>query len=144
MTYKVSFSNSSIKEANVVLFGVPDQSGCKYAKRQGTKYGPNAFRKATYLIDLNDPYAKNKKLKIADYKNIRKDMVEDTVRKFISQNKLPVIIGGDHSITYHSIKGISKEVDELSIIYLGAHYDTVKSIKNYHGSVLYEISKLKM
>jgi len=139
----VSFSNSDKKRASVLLVGVPDQTGCSYSKRKGTVFGPKAFRSASFMIDLSDPTAPIRDLKVCDCGDIEKIKVRDFVYATLKSKKFPIVIGGDHSITYNIMEGVDKYTKNYSIIYLDAHYDTVKSISNYHGSVLYDISKLK-
>jgi agmatinase len=135
-----------ISESNIVLLGVPDESKSK-APRKGAKNGPNKFRKALLssenfkrsgqLIPIcpmkGDLYTK----KVFDMGNIKRHNLYPQIVKLISQRKIPIIIGGDHSITnttLNAIKNITKK--KINIIYFDAHPDFVTSTKNYYGSVI--------
>ncbi|MFC1477767.1 agmatinase [candidate division KSB1 bacterium] len=49
--------------------------------------------------------------------------VENTVGSAIKSGSVPVVLGGDHSITYPVIKGIRSVYDEINIIWLDSHPD---------------------
>ena len=59
------------------------------------------------------------------------------VSEVASAGKLPIMIGGDHSLTTETIKTIAAIVGKkLSLLYFDAHPDFVSSTRNYYGSVL--------
>ncbi len=141
------FSNvMNLKEANIVLLGVPDESKSK-ASRKGTKNGPNQFRKALFLSEnfkrsgqlipicpmKGDLFTK----KVFDLGNIRRDKLYFEISNIISQKKIPIIIGGDHSITNTALKAIKTATkDKINLIYFDAHPDFVKTTRDYYGSVV--------
>lgn len=49
--------------------------------------------------------------------------VHDSVTKLLSDDKLPVIIGGNHSVSIGSVKAFSEKYDNLSVLQLDAHAD---------------------
>ena len=59
------------------------------------------------------------------------------VTDITSRGKLPIMIGGDHSLTTETIQAVSNVIGKkLSLLYLDAHPDFVSSTRNYYGSVL--------
>ena len=68
-----------------------------------------------------------------------------------SQNKIPVILGGEHSITYGAVNGIFKGLElknknEIGILQIDAHADLRERYENEvhsHASVMYLLSEEK-
>jgi agmatinase len=68
-----------------------------------------------------------------------------------SKNKIPVILGGEHSITYGAVNGIFKGLElknknEIGILQIDAHADLREKYENEvhsHASVMYLLSKEK-
>jgi agmatinase len=141
------YSNvENINESNIVLLGVGDESKSK-APRQGTKNGPNQLRRALLSSEYFKRYGQLIPIcpmkgdlsakKIFDIGNIKRDNLSFQIHKLISQRKIPIIIGGDHSITnttLHAINTITKK--KINLIYFDAHPDFVTSTKDYYGSVV--------
>src|SRR5918993_17090 len=102
-------------ESNIVLLGVPDESKSK-APRKGAKNGPNKFRKALLssenfkrsgqLIPICPMKGDLYKKKVFDMGNIKRHNLYPQIVKLISQRKIPIIIGGDHSITNTTLNAI--------------------------------------
>ncbi|MCH8323936.1 MAG: arginase family protein, partial [Thaumarchaeota archaeon] len=57
----------------------------------------------------------------------------------LSKSKIPITIGGDHSITRHILKALSNNIGKFSLVYFDAHPDFVSSTTNYYGSVFYDV-----
>ncbi|HJT86024.1 MAG TPA: arginase family protein [Nitrososphaeraceae archaeon] len=136
----------NMKEANIVLLGVPDESKSK-APRKGTKNGPNQLRKALFLSEnfkrsgqlipicpmKGDLFTK----KVFDLGNVKRDKLHFEISNIISQEKIPIIFGGDHSITNTTLKAIKTATkDKINLIYFDAHPDFVTSTRDYYGSVV--------
>ncbi len=51
--------------------------------------------------------------------------------EIISQNKIPLVLGGEHSITFGVVKALSKKYKDLSVLQFDAHADL---INEYEGS----------
>jgi agmatinase len=65
------------------------------------------------------------------------------MRRISRYCKIPVILGGDHSITYHVIQAL--ETDAIQILYFDAHLDNSAVIENgeiYHGNVMSAVTRL--
>jgi agmatinase len=71
---------------------------------------------------------------------------KDELAKMVSglslRKKIPVVIGGDHSLTTTAVRAISQATgSRLAILYFDAHPDFVYSARNYYGSVLTDSSE---
>ncbi len=71
--------------------------------------------------------------------------VRAAVEKTASQGKLPVLLGGEHSITVGAVQALSKIHPDLSVLYIDAHADMRDSFmgtKWGHASVARRISEI--
>jgi len=134
-------------ESDIVILGIPDESE-SHALRKGTSEAPRFIRDISNIRDsytregkksLGFPYTGIGKKKVLDYGNISKEEIDEVFQKIVSNSKIPIMMGGDHSITRDVIKAISKKTGPLSIVYFDAHPDFVSSTQNYYGSVFYDI-----
>jgi len=148
---KYAWANAkNYKEADIVLVGVPDESG-SHAKRKGASKGPNILRKISHtesfrrkgIKTLTQPQKGKFKGKLFDYGNINKRAVAKLTERISKDKKMPIFIGGDHSITFEILKGLDKTKKEIKIIYFDAHPDFICSSHNYYGSVVCDASRLK-
>jgi agmatinase len=74
--------------------------------------------------------------RIFDAGNVEdKQELRKIVSDVISAGRLPIMIGGDHSLTTETIK-VASAGKKLSLLYFDAHPDFVSSTRNYYGSVL--------
>jgi agmatinase len=77
--------------------------------------------------------------------------IEKTTKEICKQNKIPVILGGEHSITFGAVNGVYKglnfsKFEEIGIIQIDAHADLRKNYESQvhsHASVMYLLSKSK-
>ncbi len=143
--------DASYEEASTVLFGVPFDSTVSF--RPGTRFAPNRIRidsegLETYSLyqdmDLEDK-------KIADigdvnifYGNALKtlDNVYLTVKKIINDHKIPFMIGGEHLISYPSVRATFEQYPDLRVIHFDAHTDyrdTFFDEKLSHATVMRRI-----
>jgi agmatinase len=144
---KLMHSNvNSISLADIVIIGLPDESK-SHAKRKGSSKGPDGIRSASneyeyFERDGNSiqivPMAGNLETKkIFDFGNVGRDDLYKLVFDIASMNKVPIILGGDHSLTTLTLKAINDAINErLSLLYFDAHPDFVTSTRDYYGSVL--------
>ncbi len=136
---------ASLRDAEIVVIGVPDESR-SHAKRRGTSRAPDVLRTASnesefferggMLIPTCPMRGKLEGKRVFDAGNVgsKKDLCK-IVHDVVSAGKLPIIIGGDHSLTTETIK-VASGGKKLSLLYFDAHPDFVSSVRNYYGSVL--------
>lgn len=129
---------TELGDADVAIVGAPMDEMVTH--RPGTRFGPRAIRNAyesgdpgAWHMDLGiDPFAE---LRVVDYGDARivpanpeashraiRSAVEDIVRA----GAVPVVLGGDHSISYPAIAGVASQLepDSLAIVHFDAHADT--------------------
>lgn len=144
---KICWANTdNFDDAEFVIVGIPDESQ-SHAQRQGTAEAPFHIREISNLRDsytrdgktsLGLPFSANSEKKIYDYGNIDRVQISE-VFKQISKSKIPISIGGDHSITTKIVKAISETIGKFSLVYFDAHPDFISSTTNYYGSVFTDI-----
>ena len=139
-------NTDSFDEADIVIIGIPDESQ-SHALRKGTSEAPDKIRQIsssrdTYsrdnTVSLGMPFGGIKK-KVFDYGNVKKNQIGEVINKIVSKSKMPISIGGDHSISVEIIKSISKKYGSLSLVYFDAHPDIISSTRNYYGSVFFDV-----
>ena len=140
----------SVFEADIVIIGVPDESK-SHAKRRGASKGPDSLRHASNesefferngkLIPVCPLLGKISNKLIFDYGNISKEDLHKLVTNLALNNKIPVVIGGDHSITSTILHAIGDIHGKMGLFYFDAHPDFVSSTTNYYGSVLTDSSR---
>lgn len=148
-------------DAHVAVIGVPYDMSTQY--RSGTKMGPEAIRRGSKLVafdnedgiydhEADDVYLQSK-WKIVDCGDV--DMIhgdlnrsfeniEADIRKIVEKNAMPVVMGGDHSITIPVVRGL-EELGPIGIIHIDAHLDWADDRggqKLGHGSPLRRASEM--
>jgi agmatinase len=141
----------SIAQADLVILGVPDESR-SHAKRKGASKGPDSLRLASNYYEFFEREGKRipicpmsgtlKNKKILDFGNVPRDDLYRLVFDIVSTKKIPITIGGDHSITTIILQAIydTLEGEKISLLYFDAHPDFVSSTRNYYGSVITDSS----
>ncbi|MCM3884287.1 agmatinase family protein [Frankia sp. R82] len=124
-----------VGDAEVAVFGAPLDAGTTY--RPGTRFGPQGIRRATNLfgtysyelgIDLRE------QLNMVDIGdvftipgNLEKsfDQISRAIGHVASCGVFPVVLGGDHSIGYPTVRGLAPHVEgNIGIIHFDRHVDT--------------------
>ena len=135
----------TLSDADIIILGVPDESR-SHAKRKSTSRAPDAIRLASNEIEFFEregkiiptaPMRGNlSKKKILDIGNVEREKLPGIILDIISSGKLPIIIGGDHSITTIALSQIGKMLGKIGLFYFDAHPDFVSSTNNYYGSIM--------
>jgi agmatinase len=136
---------TSLSEAEIALVLVADESK-SLALRKGTEQGPKAMKYAfensevfkregeTILIcPMRNNYL-NKRILDTGFTS-RNDLYS-LICKLVQSKIVPVIIGGDHSVTTIAIDAISATLGKIGLVYFDAHPDFVSSKTDYYGSVI--------
>ena len=118
-------------KANYAILGVPFDVTSTY--RTGARFGPTAIRQAslnieTYsfrtgvdvedlrLHDLGDLHVSSDTAKTLE-------MLELVIGDILKTGKVPVTIGGEHTITFGIAKGLAKMASTTAIVSFDAHLD---------------------
>ena len=149
---KLLHSNAeSIFKADIVVIGVPDESK-SHAKRKGASKGPDSLRTASNTFEFFERDGKTipicpmkgtlENKRIIDFGDIAREDLYSLILEIVTAKKLPITIGGDHSITTIILKAMndSFEGEKISLLYFDAHPDFVSSTRNYYGSVITDSS----
>jgi len=141
---KICWATTDIfDESEFVIVGVPDESQ-SHSLRKGTEEAPSRIRQISNLRDSYDingktsigrPFYGTKK-NVYDLGNISRNQIQETFGKIIDSSRIPITMGGDHSITREIIDTMSKAYEKISLVYFDAHPDFVSSERNYYGSVI--------
>ena len=133
----------------VISFGF--ESTTTYAG--GTANGPQAIIKASEEVELFDenlscePYksfgiATLKNIKISKNRNKAFNQLEEKISSIINLNKIPVVLGGEHSITFPVISALKNKYKNIAVLHFDAHSDLRPSYNNNplsHACAMYAI-----
>ena len=144
---KICWANTDdFEESEFVIIGIPDESQ-SHALRKGTEDAPNKIRQISNIrdsferngeISFGRPFQGSEK-KVHDFGNIKREQIENIYDKISASSKIPISIGGDHSLTRQIINAITKKHEKISLVYFDAHPDFVSSTNNYYGSVVNDV-----
>ena len=124
--------DSGYEESKIVLFGAPFDSTTSF--RPGARFGSSAIRHESFGIETYSPY-QDKDLtdfKVFDCGDLElcfgspedalKD-IEEQARKIVSDGKLPIMLGGEHLVTFAAVKAVFEKYPKMHIIHFDAHAD---------------------
>jgi len=119
---------------DATVIGVPFDGGCTY--RSGTRFGPQGIRRISALytpynyemgVDLRE------QMSLCDAgdvftipANIEKtfDQISNAVAHVASTGSFPIILGGDHSIGFPTVRGLASVTSKrIGIIHVDRHAD---------------------
>jgi agmatinase len=124
-------------DAGVVILGAPFDWGASH--RPGARFGPKAIRDVGYLgfdgarpnlATGIDSLAELGVVDIGDlnlppgYMDERLDRISAAVETIGRAGKVPMILGGDHTITYANARALAKVHGDFALIHFDAHADT--------------------
>ena len=140
-------------DADVAVLGAPFDFGTQW--RPGARFGPRAIREASTLFSFGHagaydheddvvylPAETTRIVDIGDADIVHTDTIgshaniEAGVRKILASGALPVVLGGDHSITIPAIAAFSDQ-QPIHIVQFDAHLDFVDErhgVRFGHGS----------
>ena len=141
-------ANSKIKNKVVIVpFGI--EKTVTYGG--GTKNGPKEIIKASHQVELFDEELNKEPYKLIGIKTLKpfqiKKKVKDAIeqlcninREILSQNKFPLVFGGEHSLTPGAIKPFAEKYEELILLHFDAHADLREK---YNGEKFSHASAIK-
>ena len=125
------------QKSKFVVIPCPHEATTSYGK--GTGRGPAAILRASQEVEWFDeelgyePYLKGW---VFTEKPVLVSGLESRVASSLKDNKIPVILGGEHSITPFAVKAVAAKFKNLSVLQLDAHADLRDSYggsKNSHA-----------
>tara|TARA_B100001559_G_scaffold159179_1_gene133518 strand:+ start:1 stop:882 length:882 start_codon:yes stop_codon:yes gene_type:complete len=117
----------------------------------GTKNGPKEIIKASHQVELFDEELDKEPYKEIGIKTLKPFVIKKEIKsalnqltkineKILSNNKFPIVFGGEHSLTVGSIKPFVKKYDEIILLHFDAHADLRES---YNGEKYSHASAIK-
>jgi len=117
----------------------------------GTKNGPEEIIKASHQVELFDEELNKEPYKEIGIKTLKpfaiKNKIESALdqlskinKEIMTENKFPMVFGGEHSITPGSIRPFVKKYNEVLLLHFDAHADLRES---YHGEKFSHASAIK-
>ncbi len=130
---------TSYADADVVIVGAPFDGGTSH--RSGARFGPQAIRATDYLPHdgsrpslalRTDGLRDLKVVDIGDVEVYAGDIerslgqIREAVRRVAAAGAIPIVLGGDHSITYADCSGMADVLGQgtFSLVHFDAHADT--------------------
>ena len=120
------------EEAQIVLFGAPFDSTTSF--RPGARFGSSAMRHESFGLETYSPYQDKD---LSDYKIFDSGDLElsfgsaecaladikERTNTILADNKLPVMLGGEHLVTLGAVQAVFEQYPDLHIIHFDAHAD---------------------
>jgi agmatinase len=142
--------STPLNEARYVVVGVPFDHTSTY--RAGSRFAPRAIREASFNIETYSLRAgvDIERVSIHDAGDLHVvDDVSETLKRLnkvsmdiISSQKIPVVIGGEHTISQGVVRSLPKSVGVVSLDAHGDLRDEYGGGKLSHATVLRRISEL--
>ena len=143
--------DSEYEESKIVLFGAPFDSTTSY--RPGTRFASRTMRAESYGLETFSPYLDldledinifdggDLELPFGSVENALKD-IEAFTAKIVKDDKIPLMIGGEHLVTLGSVKAVYKKYPDLHVVHFDAHADLrddYLGAKLSHATVLHRV-----
>lgn len=144
----LDLSLTALEKARIVMIPVPYDRTASYQK--GTADGPAAIIEASSHMELYDdeldcdpsevgihtapPVSGNQ-----DTPEAMSVKVEEAVGRYLAMGKMPVVLGGEHSVSIGAIRAYEKKYPKLSVIQLDAHgdlRDTYEGSDHNHACIM--------
>jgi agmatinase len=142
---------AELNGVDVAILGAPTDELVSNAP--GTRFGPRAIRATTsttaYHLETRVDWSEH--LDVVDYGDapvVPADAVashraiEHTVAEIAGAGVVPVVLGGDHSITEPNVKACASVHGPLGLVHFDAHTDTAASLYGQqlsHGTPMYRL-----
>jgi len=118
--------------ADIVIFGAPFDGTTSF--RPGTRFAPKAIRSEAFGIETYSPYQDEDlcDLNVFDSGDLELPfgntervlaMIEERTAEILTDEKLPVMVGGEHLVTLGAFRAAVKKYPDLSVLHFDAHTD---------------------
>jgi agmatinase len=136
---------------DVAIVGAPTDD--LVSDRPGTRFAPRAIRAAScppgpHLEVQVDAFERLRVVDFADAPVIPADAershqaIEDTVGQVLAAGLVPIVLGGDHSITEPDIRACAARHGPVGLLHFDTHADTgteVFGVERSHGTPMYRL-----
>mgnify|MGYP003745652009 FL=1 len=115
-----------------VIFGAPFDGQASF--RSGARFAPSAMRRDSWGLESYSPILDRdlEDIGVADAGDLElpSDSTEDSLLRvqtactaILEDGKIPVMIGGDHSMTLAGIRAAANRYEDLHVVHIDAHTD---------------------
>ncbi|KNF09788.1 agmatinase SpeB [Gottschalkia purinilytica] len=146
--------DSEYEESDIIMFGAPFDGTTSF--RPGARFAPTIMRNESYGLETYSPYHDEDLIdkKICDVGDLELplgntqkvlDVIEDFSRIIINDGKIPLMIGGEHLVTYPAVKAIYEKYKDIYVLHFDAHTDLRETLfdeKLSHATVMKRIWEL--
>lgn len=124
---------SEVENPDFAVVGVPFDTACSY--RSGARFGPQAIRAISAMIKpANAILGVNvlDSLVGADYGDVAitpgyihptYEAIERELSALLEQGIMPIVLGGDHSITLGELRAVAAKYGPVSLVHFDSHTD---------------------
>ena len=124
--------DSEYEDAKIVLFGAPFDSNTSF--RPGARFGSSAIRHESFGLETYSPYQDKDLTDYAVFDSGDLELcfgsskaalsaIEDRTMAILNDQKLPLMVGGEHLVTLGAVRAVLKKYPKLHIIHFDAHAD---------------------
>jgi agmatinase len=124
--------DADFADANIVLFGAPFDSTTSF--RPGARFGPSAMRHESFGLETYSPYQDADLTDCAVFDSGDLELcfgsaeqaladIEARAALILEEQKLPLLLGGEHLVTLGAVRAVLKRHPDLHIIHFDAHAD---------------------
>jgi agmatinase len=147
-------SGTGEEHAETILLGCPLDATSSF--RGGTKFAPDSIRKASWTLEAYSPYLKRDlddvhfydagdvELKPGDL-DASLGSIEDAAAEIAEKARRPLLLGGEHLVTYPIMKAITRRFGGLQLVHFDAHCDLrdeYEGQKLSHATVMKRVKEL--
>ncbi|MGL4801689.1 MAG: agmatinase [Cetobacterium sp.] len=137
----------SAKGLDFVIAGAPFDTASSF--RSGSRFGPNAIRNISVMMKPNNVLQQvniMEELKGGDigdfnivpgYIHPTYKFIEEGVSEIVEKGAIPIVLGGDHSITLAELRAVAKKHGPVALVHFDSHSDLCDEVfgeKYNHGT----------
>lgn len=139
--------STDLNDVDVCFVGIPMDIGA--SNRAGTRHGPRQIRTESCLIrpyNMGTGAAPFESFQVVDYGDLAIntfnlkatcDIITDGVDEILNSDTKPLVLGGDHTLTYPVLRSFAKKYGPVALVHVDAHADTSEAMfreKVAHGT----------
>ncbi len=148
---KLYYADAEYNDADIVVLGIPFDRTSSFIP--GSRFAPQFIRQCSENIEDYSPYQDKTLLdkKICDLGDMLLSTgdwlaeIEKTVHDIVADKKLPILLGGEHTVTLPIIKALKQSFSTFSVIQFDAHCDLRDEYlgdKICHATVMRRVSDI--
>lgn len=144
---------ASSEDGPFTIVGVPLDITTSY--RPGTRFGPSAIREASYGLEEYDilggrdlreiRFSDSGDLVISGSPEKATSQIREAIEYLLKKGQRPIILGGEHLLTFPVIDVMRRNIEDLHVIILDAHADMMdeyNGLKLSHATTARRISEV--